>query len=157
MGKNNWEYATLTSGEKLQQIHDGNSSLYHKETKNNDELKKQYLDAGLDTTEIDNWQKQLDAARVPVKYTSSPIVKAAYQRAREARKAVDEVLKQAKAASASIDESFANRGMQRSGNSYTEQKNQLKQQFLDAIQSIDESYGQKFSSRYKQIADRMFK
>ena len=92
-----------------------------------------------------------------MKYTSSPIVQAAYQRAREARKAVDDVLKQAKAASASIDESFANRGMQRSGNSYTEQKNQLKQQFLDAIGSIDAAYGQKFLSRYKQIVESMFK
>lgn len=170
MANNKWIYANLTEDEKINKISNGNPEIYRIESEQNKALKKQYEDAGVDTSGVDAWQARLDTARAEAvanipNYKTYSVDAIAIQDLHNARKIADEALKNALSVSKAVDESYVNRGLKLDGYDYKQYRQQLKNSLVDEIERLYNSFGPQYLKKlgnsfygdYKRKIDEMFR
>ena len=153
----NYKYSTFGERERIARIRGGDEDVYKTEKALNARLKRDRIEAGLPTYDIDDWDAKVDSARntalkkakndLKVKYGSASLVdinNAARQSFKDLRKQRDEsvesVKEDAKISLEVLGEWLAANGYSKNGSLATKSKKEIEDALKEALETISQNY-----------------
>lgn len=151
---NNWGYSSLGQRDRLDLIRKGNTDVYNYEKNKNAGYRKSLVDAGLSTTDVDNWDATIDNAfgkatskvdrsGLP-KFSSagknSELTAALISLKRKRDADIEETNKNAESARKYLEEWLVNNGYSDDGKLATESKKELEDSVAKKLKNIKTDY-----------------
>ena len=155
----NWGFSTYGQRDKLKKIKNGDEALYNSEKALNKNFKTSYMDAGLSTADIDNWDSLIDSAwasgntaRTATAKVSLPkvggkydAVNAAFKKANDAityerNKALENAREEEELSFNALSEWLANNGFSDKGYTAKTSKEELRKNYKELIDTIKKEY-----------------